>query len=379
MKIGIDARLWNETGVGRYIRNLVYNLADIDKHNEYVVFLRTADVSKFKVQNSKFKVVVADIRWHTIEEQLKLPYILEKENLDLVHFPYFSVPLWYKKPFVMTIHDLIINHFPTGKASTLPLYLYQVKRLGYNFIVKSAVDRAQKIIVPLDSVKNDLIQTLGVDEEKITVTYEGVDESVKGKASRGKGKTNESSPFTLHPSPYFLYVGNAYPHKNLERLIKAFSLFRKEQSEEVSLLLVGKDDYFYKKLSEKIKKENYSNVIIRNNVTDKELAGLYRNSLGLVAPSLMEGFGLPVLEAMASNCLVLASDIPSFREVAKDAAIYFDPYSISDMSEKMQAIYDLKQKTKGELIEKGLDRVKNFSWRKMATQTQQVYNSLNTT
>jgi hypothetical protein len=158
MRVGIDGRLWNETGVGRYIRNLVYNLADIDKHNEYVVFLRTADVSKFKVQSSKFKVVVADIRWHTVDEQLKFPHILSKENLDLVHFPYFSVPVRYHRPFVITIHDLIINHFPTGKASKLPLYLYQLKRMGYNYVVKKAVERAEKIIVPLDAVKNDLMK-----------------------------------------------------------------------------------------------------------------------------------------------------------------------------------------------------------------------------
>ncbi len=225
MKIGIDARLWSETGVGRYIRNLVYNLAVIDKANDYVLFMRSSDADKFKApsnsvgrQSSRFRVVPVDIRWHTLDEQLKLPQILYKENLDLMHFPYFSIPVGYKRPFVITIHDLIINHFPTGKASKLPLYLYQLKRLGYDYVVKNAVSKAQKIIVPLNAVKEDLIETLGVEQEKITITHEGFDEKIQ------KKDNNQ----IVDNTKYFLYVGNAYPHKNLDRLIKAFSLFRKK-------------------------------------------------------------------------------------------------------------------------------------------------------
>src|SRR3989344_536699 len=106
MKIGIDGRLWNETGVGRYIRNLIENLKEIDKDNEYVLFMRAKDIRELKPQYEKFKVVQTDIRWHTLEEQIMLPQILGKENLDLVHFPYFSAPIFYKKPYIITIHDL---------------------------------------------------------------------------------------------------------------------------------------------------------------------------------------------------------------------------------------------------------------------------------
>jgi len=366
MKIGIDGRLWNETGVGRYIRNLVQELQTIDKKNEYILFVRKADYEKvkFQISNFKFQIKIADIRWHTIDEQLKLPKILDKENLDLVHFPYFSVPVGYKRPFVMTIHDLIINHFPTGKASKLPLYLYQLKRAGYNYVVKKAVERAQKIIVPLNAVRDDMTTTLGVREEKIAVTYEGFDE-----------KIISEDKLTVDSTKYFLYVGNAYPHKNIDRMIKAFSIFKSLQNEDIKLLLIGKDDYFYKKLDEKIDKENYSGIVIKNNVKDKELANYYQNALGLIAPSLMEGFGLPVLEAMTSSCLVLASDIPSFREVCVDAAIYFDPYSIADIKEKMDVVYNIDKKTQQKLLRKGLDRSIEFSWKKMAEQTLKVYES----
>lgn len=369
MKIGIDARLWSETGVGRYIRNLVYNLAEIDDDNEYVLFVRKKDNDKIKSQisnlkNKKWKIVEADIRWHTIDEQFKLPQILNQENLDLVHFPYFSVPVNYTRPFVITIHDLILNHFPTGKASTLPTYLYQLKRLGYRYVIAKAVSRAKKIIVPLNAVKDDLVKTLGVTPKKIVVTYEGFDEKIIG-------ENKQSEDYTK----YFLYVGNAYPHKNIDRLIKAFSVFRKEKNEDVKLLLIGKDDYFYKKLHEKITKENYSGIIIRNNVSDKELANYYKNAIALVSPSLMEGFGLPVLEAMASSCLVLASDIPSFREVCNTSAVYFNPYSVGDINEKMQYAYELDKLAKEEYIKRGLNRARDFSWKRMAQETLKVYES----
>src|ERR1035437_588767 len=150
MKIGIDARLWNQTGVGRYIRNLVKNLQEIDLKNNYVLFVKPADFENVKSQitNPKWKIIKSDINWHTVSEQVKFVLVLNKEKLDLVHFPYFSVPILYNKPFVVTIHDLIINHFSTGKASTLAYPLYLAKRAAYKFVIKRAAEKAKKIITP---------------------------------------------------------------------------------------------------------------------------------------------------------------------------------------------------------------------------------------
>ena len=146
MKIGIDARLWNETGVGRYIRNLIRNLHEIDLSNEYILFCRNTDVEriKYEILSNKWKIVSADIRWHSLKEQLKFHQILNRENLDLMHFTYFSVPLFYNRPFIVTIHDLIVYHFQTGKASSLPLPLYKVKHLGYRFLLDHIVKKSKK-------------------------------------------------------------------------------------------------------------------------------------------------------------------------------------------------------------------------------------------
>jgi len=370
MKIGIDCRLWEETGVGRYARNLVLNLQKIDKKNEYVLFVLRKDREEIlkqvlpagrQGQNDSFRIIEADIRWHSIAEQLRFLGILSKENLDLVHFPYFSVPLFYNKPFVVTIHDLIINHFPTGLASTLPFPIYSLKLIGYKFVMSQAVKKAKKILTVSNATKEEIVDHLGVDSKKVVVTYEGISQklAVSGQKSAVKGK-------------YFLYVGNAYPHKNLEKLLEAF----KTLNSNVSLVFVGKEDYFYKRLKKKVEEMNLSDkVIFLENVTDEELFGLYKNALALVIPSLMEGFGLPALEAMANKCLVLSSNIPSLREVCGDAAIYFDPYNVTDVVRKMKEVLLNDSNHFTEEIKRGLDRVKLFSWEKMAKETLEVYES----
>ena len=200
MKIGIDCRLWNETGVGRYIRNLVAQLHILDRVNNYTLFVLTKDYASVvsqmanarplanssagEVGRGKWRIVRVDIRWHTLGEQVKLPQILNKENLDLVHFPYFSVPIFYNRPFVVTIHDLIINHFPTGKASTLSFPIYNLKLLGYKFVIAQAAKKAKEIITVSSATKKEIVDHLGVDGEKVVVTYEGVDDKILNSNTR---------------------------------------------------------------------------------------------------------------------------------------------------------------------------------------------------
>jgi len=368
MKIGIDCRLYQETGIGRYIRNLIKNLEISDKKNDYVLFVLSKDVDKLNIQNPKFRIVKTDIRWHTLSEQLRLPQILNKENLDLMHFPYFSVPIYYKRPFVVTIHDLIINHFSTGKASTLPPYIYKLKFYSYKFVLNQAAKNAKKIIAVSQATKNEIVDYLKIKGNKIAVTYEGVDDKIRNSNIEIRNNLLNTKCKILN-TKYFLYVGNAYPHKNLGRLLKAFKTIKPD----VNLALVIKRDYFYQRLKQKVDDLNLSEkVIFLDAVKDEELSALYRNAIALVFPSLMEGFGLPVLEAMANNCLVLVSDIPSLKEICVDGAVYFDPYNTQDIAEKMNKAclgeYPGKK-------EKALERSKYFSWEKMARETIKVYES----
>lgn len=343
MRIGIDVRLQNESGVGRYIRNLVKYLKQIDKKNEYILFN-------------------PDVRWHTFKEQIVMPYILLRKKLDLVHFPYFNVPILYPGKFVVTIHDLTIDYFATGKASKLHPILYRVKHLGYKFVLWNAVLRAETIITPTKAVKGEILNKFEIDPGKLAVTYEGVDEKLKIENSKLK--------IDIKPRRYFLYVGNAYPHKNIETLLRAFQRLK---THNLKLVLVGEEDYFYQQLKGLVKKMKLDNrVIFTGYVADEELSGLYRNALALVLPSFMEGFGLPAVEAMQSKCLVLASDIPALREVCQNVAVYFNPLDLDDLATKMEEVLKEPQKLK-QRQQEGLERVSKFSWRTMAQKTLKVY------
>lgn len=360
MTIGIDGRLWNQTGVGRYIRNLVSNLVEIDKKNQYVLFVQRQDVDQVRsIVNGQWSIVECDIRWHSIAEQLQFANILNGQNLDLVHFPYFSHPISYNRPFVVTIHDLIINHFSTGRASTLPLPFYYLKRFGYQKVLDHAVKNARKIIAPLNCIKDDIITTLRVPDDKIVVTVEGFDSSI------AKGEVSEKI-LEETKNPYFLYVGNAYPHKNLERLIEGFE---KLNSDKEKLLLVGKEDFFYKRL----RKKKYPNISFLYNVTDAELFSLYSHSVAAVTASFMEGFGLLPLESFGTGTIPVVSNISAFKEVCIDSAIYFDPNDANDIAKKLKFVLNLNKEEREKIITGGQKLLKRFSWRKMAEETLEVY------
>lgn len=365
MRIGIDCRLWNETGVGRYIRNLVLELGQQDKENKYLLFFRKEEFETVPLPGKNFEKRLADLRWHTLDEQIAFKKILEKEKIDLMHFPYFSYPIGYKGKFVITIHDLIIDHFPTGKASTLPSPIYFLKQLGYKFVLKNAIKKAQKIIAVSGATKQEIIDHYRPNPEKVVITYEGIDKNI----------TPEKKEKIDIKQPFFFTVGNAYPHKNLERLVDAFEILNRE-NKNCNFIFVGKEDYFSKRLQEVVAKKKLSeSVFFYNHVNDGQLAYLYAHAVALVVPSLMEGFGLPALEAMSNNCLVLLSEIPAFLEVCGDVGCYFDPYNAEDIAKQMELAYNHKITDLAQKKKEGIIRAKKFSWKEMAKQTIALYES----
>ena len=360
MKIGIDARLWNETGVGRYIRALVSELGNIDKHNEYTLFLRYSQFKEVMLPNFKWKKVLADVPWHTIQEQFKMPAIYQAANIDLLHIPYFAVPILTRVPFVVTIHDLTISHFATGKATSHPIPIYWLKRLGYAMVLSQALKRARQIITVSETVKKQIMSEFSLSADKIYVTYEsGSLEPLKSKAT------------VVTPQNYLLYVGNAHPHKNLERLVKAYALV-KQKIPDLNLVLIGKSDYFYSKLKIWVNSQRITGVKFIGEVNNDELVIWYKNALSFVFPSLSEGFGIPGLEAMSMDCPVIAADIPTFREIYKEAAIYFDPNSEVSMASVITDTIKSSQ-SREQLVKRGRERVQYFSWNKMARQTLEIY------
>lgn len=368
MKIGIDARFYNESGVGRYLRNLIDNLKVLDRENEYFIFLLAKDINNFsEVKN--FRKVPADFKWYGFDEQINFPKLLGKYNLDLMHFPHFNVPVFYRGKFVVTIHDLIHQHFAMNRATTLNSLTYKMKQFGYRRVFKTAIQKSLKILVPSEFVKKELTEEWNVSQEKVTVTPEGVDDAIAVNASKISQKQISSilNKFNIK-QPFIFYVGNAHPHKNVEGLINSFKNLKKSYP-NLQLVLSGADHYFWQRL----KKEHTStDIIFTGFITDSELAGLYKSTEVFVLPSFEEGFGIPLLEAMAIGCPVVCSDAGSLKEVGGDASIYFNPRDIKEMSEKIALVLENSSLRK-DLISKGKKRVKLFSWERLAKQTLEVY------
>lgn len=380
MRIGIDARFYGSIGkgLGRYTQKLIENLEKLDDDNEHFVFLKKENFDEYRPKNKNFHKILADYRWYTFSEQINMPRILNKHNLDLVHFPHFNVPLFYRKKFVITIHDLILLHFPTLKATTLNFVFYWIKFLAYKFVINSAIKRAKKIIAVSNFTKNDILKHYKVSGDKIVVTYEAADLSSTTFLKNLNNNDIATSPKVMGDKilkkydiikPYILYVGNAYPHKNLEALVLGYGEIK---NNNLRLVLVGKKDYFYKKLKEIVKKENIKNVIFTDFVPDNELDIIYRNSLFYIFPSLYEGFGLPPIEAMQRKIPVASSDHPCMKEILGESAYYFNASKKENIK---KAILDFLKNSelREELSKKGSEWVRRYSWEKMAKETLDTY------
>ena len=368
MKVGIDARFLNESGVGRYLRNLIKGLEIIDKENEYFIFLLGRDLEDFKV-GKNFQKVEADYNWYGFAEQFKFPNLIKKFGPDLMHFPHFNVPVFYTGKFVVTIHDLIHQHHSMNRATTLDPFTFKIKQIGYKKVFKKATLNSEKILVPSESVRKLLIDEWHVDSRKIIVTQEAVDEKlISINNTISKQKSQEILKKFKINTPYIFYVGNAHPHKNVEGLIKAY-LEIKKTKQDIKLVLSGNNHFFW----DRIKRENPDQGIIYTGfIKDEELVALYKQAEVFVLPSLEEGFGIPILESMACGCPVVASDVSSIPEVGGDAALYFNPENVFDMVEKISRVLSNLQ-LKKRMISKGSKRVKLFSWKKMAEQTLSIY------
>jgi len=375
MRIGIDARFFGvrRKGLGRYTQKLIENLERIDSENKYFVFLQKVNFDEYVPQNSNFKKVIADFRWYSWEEQLKFPRLLNKHKLDLVHFPHFNVPIFYFKKFIVTIHDLILLYFSTDKNSTLGRLHYWYKFFAYKIAINSAVLRSSRLITVSRFTKRDLLDHYKkIPQEKIRVTYEAAEDY----CMLSPDKDEEILARYGIIKPFVMYVGNAYPHKNLERLIEAFVLITQEvKNKNLQLIFVGKEDYFYTRLKNLVRERNIKNIVFTGYVPDYDLDILFHNVSLYVFPSLYEGFGLPPLEAMAKGAPVVSSDHPCMKEILGESAHYFDGTRIEAI---VCAITDVLENSelRTSLVQKGYKQAQKYSWKKMAKETLEIYKEI---
>ena len=355
MIIGIDgneANVEKQVGVSVYTKNLLYWYSKwADKNIQFKVFLKKSPLNFLPRENKYYKYVVVKSKF--LWSQLFLPINLYFKNKVNVFFsPAHYAPRFCPVPIVVTIHDLSYFIYPD---EFLKKDLYQLKNW-----TKYSVDKASKIIAVSKTTKKDLMKFYNLPEGKIEVVYNGFEKNI---GDRTCDRTSE-----VKKDKYLLFVGTIQPRKNLSVLIRAFNKFI-QTNQGFKLVIAGKKGWLFEEIFEEVEKLNLKNkIIFTDHVSDKKLVSLYKNAFCFIMPSLYEGFGIPILEAMAYGCPVISSFTSSLPEIGGEACLYFDPNNLNDLTDKIsQLINDIE--LRNSLIEKGKERIKLFSWKKCATET----------
>ncbi|NQV11753.1 glycosyltransferase family 4 protein [Candidatus Uhrbacteria bacterium] len=378
MRIGIDARMYGPkvggAGIGRYVEQLILNLQKLDDDNEYVVFLKKENFKQCPQPNKRWEKVVADIHWYSVAEQTRLPRIIDKFKLDIVHFPHFNVPLRLKTPFVVTIHDLIMLDQPwSARASTRNRIFFALKRFGYKKTLAHATKNASKIVTISEHVKNQIIHRLGVSQDRVKVVYNGIDSAAISAQKQNKKSSFVGSRDFPIQTPFMLNVGNSYPHKNLETLLHAFSFFVHEFP-DVSLVLVGPQNEFTDRLKQEAREIEIplDRIFFLGFVSDEQLSELYQAAKFYIIPSKLEGFGIPPLEALQHGTPVAASRASSIPEILGPAAVYFDPSDIESMVEAMRTLLQ-NNSERTRVLTESHEILKRYKWSDNARALLDIY------
>jgi glycosyltransferase involved in cell wall biosynthesis len=371
MKIGINALFLvagKGGGIERYLRGLLKWLAIIDKKNEYLIFSNKDNTGTFE-RRENFREIIspvsarirpAKILW----EQIVLPFQLKKENVDIVLSAGNIAPKLTFCPSIVIIYDLISFSYPENFSLA--------EKLALKYLLRRTATVADRIITISESSRNEIKKWLGVSEDKISVVHGGCDENFRKDHIKGDSIKNKFGV----ANGFIFCAASLRRYKNLEGLIKAFSILKKEHRIPQKLVLAGHKEKYFEKLQELVTLLGLQNdVIFTGFITEDELQSLYSSADTIVYPSFYEGFGLPILEAMASGTPVVASNVTSIPEVAGDAALLFDPHDIDEMAEKVHNVLKDENLQKS-LISKGLERVKEFTWKRTAEKVLEVINSI---
>jgi glycosyltransferase involved in cell wall biosynthesis len=366
-RIGIDVRKINDFGIGTHIQNIVKNLAAIDSSHEFLLFHHFSEINHLELDNPRFFHIVDRSPKYSLREHLSLPIKMKQYDLDLFHSPHYVLPIIHHCPTIVTIHDVIHLLFPQ----------YLPSRMAHSYakmMMFASTKSAAKVITVSQSSKQDIVRYLKIPPDKIEVIYNAVSDIYKPMRSPDlRAKLQEH--FGLS-GDYLLYVGNLMPHKNLKRLIYAYYRLLRQINRDIKLVIVGEGIPHYRELKLLAYDLGLKDKIMFLGFIAREwLPILYNEATVFVFPSQYEGFGLPPLEAMACGTPVVTSNTSSLPEVVSDAGLLIDPYNIDELVDAMERCI-MDQKLRGELIEKGLRRVKHFSWERTARQTLRIYEEI---
>lgn len=362
MIIGVDgneANVNEKVGVSVYALNILeYFQKKANKNLQFVIYLRKNPYPDLPPENEyfRYKIVKGGFLWSQFFLPLNLYF---GRKIDVFFSPAHYSPRVSPVPTIVTVHDLSYFNYPD---EFLKKDLYQLKNW-----TKYSVEKAKKVIAVSITTKKDIVKHYNIPEEKITVIYNGYEK--QNQKSKIKNQ-NYISKFKIK-SPYILYVGTLQPRKNITTLIKAFQKFL-GINPEFKLLIVGKKGWLFNEIFQQVRDLKVEkSVKFLGFIPEKDLINLYKNAFCFVMPSFYEGFGIPILEAMNFNTPVISSFASSLPEVGSEACLYFDPNSADALFDKLIELKN-NDTLRQELIKKGRERIKLFSWQKCATETLEI-------
>ena len=373
--IGIDFTAAYEQGggIGRYVRELITALSKLDVTNQYSLFVSGASSASSLPSfppNYHWKLTGITPKWLAriwYRAYLPLPVELFTGRLDLFHATDFVLPPTLSSvPSLLTVHDLSFVRVPESASPSLKSYL--------DVVVPRSVHLSTHVLADSYATKEDLVDLYSVAESKITVLLSGVDARFFDAISSGSLMTTRSK-YKIETFPYIFCVGTVQPRKNYTRLIQSLAQLH-TQGIDIHLVIAGGKGWLENPIYKTITDTHMEDFVhFIGFVDDSDLPALYRNATCVAFPSLYEGFGLPILEGMASGVPVLTSNISSLPEVAGDAAIMVDPYDLDAITDGLQRLI-LDSGLRNTLIQKGLVRARQFTWEKSAQQLLGIYQNL---
>jgi glycosyltransferase involved in cell wall biosynthesis len=366
VKIAIDVRKWRDYGIGTYVRNVVRHLARLDHETTYLLFCNQADEPTLRDLAENFVPVVDQAPGYGLREHVSIPLKLRRLGADLLHSPHYVRPLLCTVPSVVTIHDCIHLLFPQ----------YLPNRMAFRYaryMMGSAIRRSAIVFTVSEASRADILRFYpATDPAKVHVVPNAIDAELL--EDPGPEETDRVRERYQLRGRFVLFAGNVKPHKNLERLIRAFARVRAlEGNEDLRLVLIGDDVGRYGSLRRTADEAGVrQEVRFFGFVPHPTLAALYRMATAFAFPSLYEGFGLPPLEAMACGTPVLTSRLSSLPEVVGDGALLVDPYDEEEIAQGIARILD-DDDLRRRLVERGLERAASFSWERSVRQIHAGY------
>jgi len=358
--IAIDARIISSS-TGRYVERLLHYLEQLDRTNRYTILVRAKDKQFYRPTNPNFHIVVADYADYSFAEQLGFKKQLDELGADLVHFCMPQQPILYRGLHVTTIHDLTLLKTYNSDKNWLAFHLKQLVGRG---VFRWVSHSSQAIIVPSKYTEQDLLSFTKAARGKTYLTYEAADALA----------LNELKPYPEPLGDFILYVGQQSDYKNIRRLGDAHQQLLTHRP-ELKLVLVGRKNAAAQRNEAYFQKQGYRNIIFTDFVEDEVRDWLYANCRAYVFPSLMEGFGLPGLEAMQYGAPLVSSNATCLPEVYSDAAHYFDPYDTNDIARAITDVLD-DDMLCDTLVQNSQRVLARYSWEKTARETLAVYRAV---